>query len=363
MAEIVLKVNGLAYHGWQEVRVEKSMDQIAGSFTVRASDRYPKKPSDWKMHLGDSCSVEIADVPVIQGYIEAMPVSYSAREHHIEVNGRDVTGDLVDCSFISGGDSEFLDLSIQEIASRLCAPFGIDVVVDSSASEAVQKKTSLGVSQGDTVFEMIAKLCRIAQVLPVSYGDGKLYLTRAGSQQASGTVELGVNVLSGTLSQNDKDRFSEYIVKGQGKGEDSVADLGSIVQPKGRALDSVISRYRPLVILAEKDVDFKTARDRAEWEAHMRAGASRQYEYQVQGWLQPDGVPWEINRMVRVKDDFLGLQDGTLLISRVEFGLSSGGTTTGLTLSYPEKYDVPPPTEEDTASGISSGFDISSLID
>lgn len=357
---LVLKVGGKAYSGWQEITVEKSMDQISGSFTVKATDKYPLKPHDWEIHLGDPCTVEINDHLVITGFVEAMPISYSKDEHSIEINGRDVTGDLVDCSFVSG-KSEFIDTTMQGIVTALCKPFGIPVVVESQAAAGAAKKISVNVEPGDAVFEIISKCSRIAQVLPVSYGDGKLYLTLAGSALSNGGLELGKNVLRATSNHNDKDRFSEYWVKGSGKATDDSTETKDVVSPKGHAIDSIISRHRPLVILADKDVDHKTAKTRAEWEAHMRAGASREYEYAVQGWLQPDGTPWEINRLVRVKDAFFGL-DETLLLSSLSFSIGENGTITTMIISDPEKYLVPLPEEDDTASDISGVNDILKII-
>jgi len=55
---------------------------------------------------------------------------------------------------------------------------------------------------------------------------------------------------------------------------------------RGEASDPGTRRYRPLQIIAEQFVDDASARDRAIWEANVRAGRSRRVTVVVRGWRE-----------------------------------------------------------------------------
>ncbi|KKM77204.1 hypothetical protein LCGC14_1372370, partial [marine sediment metagenome] len=173
---------------------------------------------------------------------------------------------------------------------------------------------------------------------------GKLYLTGTGTQKAKDSLEFGINILSGNISQSNRDRFQTYIVKGQGKKTDekTIADAS---HPVAQHTDEIILRTRPIVIFAETTCDVGYCRDRAKWEAVNRAGQSRTIEYTVQGWTQSNGDVWPLNSLVQVRDSFLQI-NSTLLIASVNFTINNDqGTVTILTLMHPDAFTLPPTAE------------------
>lgn len=334
---IILRVGGQKFKGWTGVSIQKSLYNMTGAFGLAATD-----VGRLGVSMGDPCSVEMYDQTIINGYIEDMPIDYDSNNHNIQISGRDKTCDLVDCSFIESAN-QWQGQTVLAIIKALCKPFSIDVEVDSSVSAAVATKIATKKAlEGDTIFEMISNLCKVHALLPVSYGDGKLTLTRAGTAHAHDTLELGRNVKSGSLTQSNKDRFKTYIVKGQGVGYDEKT-IKEIANLSGQALDEVILRYRPIVIFPETAVNGKDdCIRRAQWEARIRAGKSRSINYEVQGWTQSNGDIWPLNSLVRVKDSFLSI-DSTLLIAEISFSVNdSSGTITNLTVVDPRAFEPEP---------------------
>lgn len=344
---IILKVGGQKFRGWTGVTVQKSLYNMTGTFGLAATDIFPGDAEKWGISMGDSCSIEIYDQTVIDGYIEDMPIDYDDKNHNIQISGRDKTCDLVDCSFVKP-TNEWKEPTVKSIILALCAPFEVEVEIDDSVSAQVATKLPgyKKANEGDVVFNIISNLCKVHAILPVSYGDGKLVLTRAGVSHTHDTLELGRNVKSGSLTQSNKDRFQTYTVKGQGVGRDAktpTETAGSF----GQALDDdVILRHRPIVIFPETPIDGRgDCIRRAEWEARVRAGKSRSINYEVQGWTQSNGDIWPLNALVRVKDSFLGI-DSTLLIAEIAFSVdNSSGTITRLTVVDPEAFDSQPFTQ------------------
>jgi len=353
VSDIILKVGGKSYTGWAGISLSMGIDQVSGVFSLSIAD----KLSQWNIRMGDECIVELAGEKLLTGYVEDMPIDYDATKHSASIMGRDKAGDLVDCSF-DGSASELRNQSVRNIISTLCEPYGISLVVDSSVTEQANFKIdeSFTIDPGEEVFGIIGRLCRMKGILPISYGDGNLTLTRAATgRRATDTLELGVNVLNGRIEQSDRERFSRYIVIGTDVGRDSLTPE-EIAGPSGEATDEVISRFRPMIINAETKMNAKVARERAHWEARLRAGRSRTIEYTLQGWTQSDGKPWPLNSLVRVKDSFLQIDD-TLLIYRVGFLLNEEGTLTRLGVTNREAFEL----IEEPVTKISSKFDIRDL--
>jgi len=340
VSDIELNVNGILYGGWKSLQVDLSMNQLAGAFGFTATDLFPGQLTDWQIKMGDKCEVLLSGTVLITGYIDQVNVGYDATSHNIQIMGRDKTSDLVDCSFVSG-TNEWKNISVESIIKRLCAPYDITVVVDDSVAADVSKKEkSFKTNEGETVSEAILRLCENKAVLPLTFGDGQLTLTRAGVTRAADTFVFGENIKVGNLNQNDMDRFSNYIVKAQSSGNDNLT-LVDYTQPIGNLEDDVINRYKPIVFLSDKSVDNAGAKNLARWEARNRAGRSRSLNYVVQGWLQSNDEPWKINQIAEVKDDFLNINK-EYLISDLSFSLTEGGSETSITLVHPDTYELKP---------------------
>jgi len=359
MSDIFLNINGNKFGGWTGATIRKSLYNMTGSFGLTATDIYPGNAQKWGIAMGDECTIEIDDQTVITGYLDEINISYDASGHNIQIGGRDKTADLIDCSFTQTA-KEWNKQTISKIITDLCSPFGITIDIDDSVSEAAAEKTpndKFKVNEGETVFDAIMRLCKTKGILPVSYCDGKLILTRAGTERTNDSLELGVNIKAGSLSQSNKDRFQTYIVRGQGIGNDD-KDLVSTNQPVAQYSDPVILRYRPLVVWPDCHCDTKYCQDRAMWEAVNRAGQSRRIDYEVQGWTQSNGVIWPLNSLVSVKDTFLEVET-TMLISDINFIVDeSTGMITRLELVHPNTFDMPPATSNtDKVEEIKTGFD------
>jgi len=364
MSEIVLRIKGKEYGGWTRVNVRKSLYQMTGSFDLETTDTFPGDLKKWDIKMGDACSVSIDKQVIITGYIEDIPISYDATNHSIGFSGRDKTGDLVDCSFTETS-KEWNNQKIITIIKALCLPFGITVDIDSSVTSKVNEKTpteQFKINEGETAFDTIFRLCKPKGILPVSYGNGKLVLTGTGTQKTKDILEFGKNILAGSITQSDKERYAEYIVKGQ--GEKTIFNTNAdAAQPKGIYQDNLILETRPwrkIVIWPDSSCTAGFCKDMAKWEGQNRAGKSRSIDYQVQGWTQSDGKVWPLNSLVKVKDSFLGIDGTVWLIASVNFTIGEGeGTITNLNLVSPDTFKLPPvnPTKE-----MSSIFDSLKLI-
>lgn len=334
MIDVTLQVGGSNYRGWKSIEVSIGMEQIAGSFRLTASDRWHGQDEAWPILPGEKCRVLIGSTPVITGYVDESNPEYDARSHGLNVSGRDATGDLVDCSAIYKS-GQWTGATLLKIASDLCGPFGIPVKAEGSVGKPFAK---FALQDCETVFEALERAARQRGILLLSDGNGSLILTRAGSAKIGTALVKGVNIerASGTFSH--KERFSQYIVKGQAPGGDSFSDPKHHAQLKASAADAQVKRYRPLIVYAEQG-DGTTYADRAVWERNVRAGRAARLQITVTGWEHTPGNIWLPNRMVSVQDDYIGV-DMELIIARCTYLLDEGGSRTNLELCLREAFDL-----------------------
>lgn len=316
--ELILKTNKIAYSVFESVHIRKSMLDMCGAFVVSTDNFFQGGSSSREIKMGRGVKVEINGYPIIDGWIDEMPIDFGQRYDHLEISGRDNTCDLVDCPW-DETPNEWKNQTVKNLIKTFCNKFNITVITDDSASAEVETKIeSFKANEGVPISELISELCRDIGILPISKGDGYLTLTEATTTEYStDAIIVSGNAEGGRLVQSNKDRFSSYKVKGYGIGTDNKA-LADFVNCLGEFSDSIISRDRPFVNFAENATTSAICKKKAIWEARVRAGLSRAIIYNVDSWTQSDDKPWQINKLVKVQDDFTGIDD-TMLIAMIDY--------------------------------------------
>jgi prophage tail gpP-like protein len=338
MPNVTLKINGKSFSGWESIRIERSIETLSGSFSLGVTDRWPGLSQKWEINGGDRCTVLIDNTVVITGFVDEDEPELDADSHDISVNGRDNTCDLVDCSAIHN-PSQWIGQSLESIVRDLIAPFGIKLIVKAPTGEAFKK---FSLEQGETVFEAISRLCRLRAVLAYSDGLGNLIITTAGTSPSAVALIEGKNIKSSKGTFSVKERFSEVHVKSQTQGSDD--NPPSVTSGwKGAAYDKEVTRYRPLLIVAENQANAAQCQERAEWEVATRSGKGNRVVIKVQGWRQGPKTTdplWQVNSLVFVQSS-AAKANGQYLISSVVFTLDEdGGTVTELTLVKPGAFKL-----------------------
>jgi prophage tail gpP-like protein len=337
-------VNGQSYGGWKEASVTRTIEALAGSFEVVVSEKWPGEPTRREINPGDACEVTLDGEVVLSGFVDDVNGQYAPGSdggdgaHEVAIAGRDATGDLVDCSHV-GPPNEWTGQRIDAITRAICTPFGIPVTVADGTDIGAPLARKFTIQQGETAYEAIERMARTRAVLAVSDGRGGLVLTRAGTSKATTALVLGENILSASGLSSLRERFRDYTVKGQLAGTDAVHGTQAS-GPAGVALDPIVQRYRPLVVVAEEQADIATCRTRAQWEANVRAGRGRRATYRVQGWKHKGGL-WRPNELVNVLDPLLGIAMEMLVVT-VRHAIASSGSTTEIEVVRPEAYALVP---------------------
>jgi len=329
---------GRAFHGWKAVSVKETLNSIANSFTLTLHDNFTPRGNQWPIKPGTSVRINIGETNVITGRVDQLSANFNNNARNYQVSGRSNAGDLIDSSVT--GNMEYANVSVDELATKLVSPFGIQVFKSVQDSE-IKTFDKFGIKMGESVFEAIDRAARLSGLLWVSTRGGNIRLTKAGSFRGVSAIGQDFNMVSGSIEIDNSDRFSEYIVRGQTNANDNFS--GALAsQPEGVATDAGISRFRPTIITAEGNVDQEIATQRAGWESSIRIARSQKVNVSLQGWRQEDGSLWGANQIHRVKSAFLGIDRDLLAESVERVQDQGGGTTTNISFVRVDSYQSKP---------------------
>lgn len=336
---VELLIDGKLYGGWIEASVTRAMDAASGAFNLVVSDRWEAKQEPWAIEPGDKCEVRVDGETVVAGYVDIVRPSFSPEDHSIQVQGRDKSSDMIDCSAVHTPD-EWKGISLLQLAENLSKPFGISIKSETDIGAPIDL---VKLQHGETALDALNRHARMRKVLVMSDGKGGVLLTRTGAKQAAVPLIQGQNVIAASGTLDWSERFSQYTVKGQaGFKQETSGEVEA--HASATVKDEYVDRYRPFLMIADTDTSNSTAKERATWEANTRLGRSAQGQITVQGWRQaPDGALWEPNMLVKVSCPWLSL-DGEMLIRQVTFNKDDrGGTTTRIDVVSPLAYEPEPP--------------------
>ena len=356
--EVTVLVNGSDLSGWQSVRVTRGMERCPNDFEVTATEVYPGQVDEIVMRPGDPCVVKIGKDRVLTGYVNRYTGSITKDAHQISISGRGMCQDLVDCAATWPGQ-QIRAASVLAVAQQLGKPFGITASGATGPSVGQGGATIipyLALMLGETAWEVIERLCRIAGLLAFEQPDGSLLLTsNPGDMQqliekgnagtlltASSGLTEGVNVLEATLALADDERFQTY--QAFRFALDQYTDLGNSGNLIGTATDPGARAGRLKIIIAEmaNSLGEPNALARAAWEAARRWGRGRQLRVKTDSWRDSSGALYQPNSIIDIDIPSLKLTGTDWMISEVTYSRGAGGTTCDLLMMPPQAFAVQP---------------------
>jgi prophage tail gpP-like protein len=345
---LYLDIAGRRFDGWLRVRIERSIDSSTIQWGIGATRSWPGMEDQWWVEPGDRVEVRIYDHVICTGHIDVIRATYDGTQHHIELSGRGLVADLVDCSYI-GPPWQWKDTDPEEILRAVAQQHEIEVAIDGDLGEPID----FVIQQGEACWDAIERICRLRQMLAYEEPDGTLRITRGSEEFLETKLVQGENIYSATGTLDDRDRFSVYIVKGQQTADDDVSPEQA-AESMGEIEDPSIRRYRPLLLVQSANTDNGDALDRAKWEMQQRWGKARTAEITLAGWVQDNGELWPINRLIEVEDVWMGLQR-QLAITSLTMDVNQTGLRTVLTLQPPEALTPEKPDADKEPSAKSKG--------
>ena len=354
---VTLRTDGRLFTGWTSVSVTRSIESVAGYFELGVN--VPPGTDLSGLAPGKAFTLEIDRQIVCTGYIDSRRRQMTADSMKITVTGRDKTADLIDCAAVYRG-GQWKKRTLEQIARDLCAPYGVTVRWELSDKESAASFPSFTLDHSETVYEALVRASRARGVLMTSNAAGELVFSRAAST-ATDELVLGENLLTLDFEEDFRDRFSEYTVKGYARAngaEGDDIDAKSIVSRKGTATDSDVTRYRPIIIIADSKITAKDAQARALREQRRRLAKSITFEAEIDGWTRRDGQLWMPNLLVTIDASKYAIKTTELLVSKVNLILNDqDGLKTRVSLAPREGFLVPVESDRKSRGDGNGGVD------
>lgn len=334
---VSVRFDGQVFETWHSVDLSESVDDMCAR--VRLSVSLPGTGSGLGLTPNTVMTVWAGDELLATVRSDSRSRSVSATSHDIRIEGRSLGRELVDCQY----SATYSGLKLGEIAKRLCALFKVPLQVVGE-TQAVPEFAM----QCEQPANALLNAARSANKLLYPTPDGGVVLTAPTSAGAVATLTYGQEIKSYQLVDEDKLRFSEYVVK----SFDYAADAAR----KGSIKDEGINYFRPMHIVGDKasQSDGGCGR-RAELERNRRQARAHRVEIEVPGWhyLDLDGEPkvWRVNTQVRVVIAPEGLDDVLLVGDRTLRFDARNGRSTQLVLMSREAFVGEPKVAKKRASG------------
>ena len=307
-AQVVsVRVGGRQLVGWRDSTITRSIERLAGTFSVPVS---LVPGSEWPCQRHDLVEVLLGSTVVATGYALVADPFYSRDDCGFIISGADRTADLVHCSALHQG-GQWRKASLSRIAQDLCSPFGIPVKVETDLGELFE---SYAIWFGETVLECLSRAARMRGVLVTRDEEGHVVLTRAGNRRAKTAIRRGANVIRMSPLGSEEHCHSEYMAYAQGAIGHSFSDARQI---KAMAKDEAVPRYRPLIVPVYGHQTLADLQRLVDHTARVRRGNAWGYKYTVEGWLDGEDSPWPLNARVVVQDDLARVDGDGWIISSV----------------------------------------------
>lgn len=336
----VLTINGRELPYWSSVRLNSSIDSLADTISIsyKVHSQTPKGDANPLTFDGDELAeVHLDGELLMTGYLDCVEASSSTGGDVVEISGYSRTADLVACPVLA--TKTYKDQTIEAICKDLCKPFGIDVVVDESATEPAKTKlVRFKAEFAENVADALGRVCRYAGLLLFSSPDGGLQLSRAGSTVIKTELRHGQNIEEVRVTRDARDRHSDYYVASDGVSGIDPDDADKDDGRYAHAVDPGVGRYRPTILSTEQDVKTQSQRKtQAEWERNRRAAMSLHVSCKWTSWKHSEGV-WRPNTRVRFTYSKMRI-DREMLVSSVSLARESDGSAVQLELDHPSSFE------------------------
>ena len=343
---IFLEVEGELYGNFTSASVTRRLDALSGTFNFQIVSKFG---NPLPIKVGDDVNVIVNNETILTGTVEVLAVSYNANQHIINITGRDLTGDLIDSSLDSLGDT--LPTTLKEIIELVLDQLNIGIsVIDQANTEPFnQAEDVVAPEPAQNAFDFIEQYARKRQVLLTTNGDSDILITRSTGTEINSPLR---NILNGS-SNNIKSADVTYDTTGRfniykfasalnpiALNNTSDTSISNIVDQKGQVVDDEVAVGRQLVLISENPFSDSENDLRAEWEKNIKKSKGIVYNATLQGFLNDLNETWKVNNIISIVDDFAGI-NSRMLINSVTFSFDlNNGSQTRLGLVDPDSYNL-----------------------
>lgn len=325
---VSLSISGVSHADWLSYEIDSDLLTPADAWSMRLGGG---KPLPDVIQPGADAVIRVGSDTVMVGVVDEVIEQLDKHNHSISLSGRDMAGQLLDCSAPVFNE---LQVSLSRIVKAICDPLKItNRRIDAAATQTRHKVST---TPGQTAWEVLQNAAEANGLWPWFDPSGQLILGRPDvPKDAAATLTLSRdnpaqnNVLSATFTRSLQDVYSEVRVLGQAAGTEGARGMHGVW---GKATANNPPRARLKISTDYESDNPKIAEARAKKELADGLLKSRCVSCTVRGHRTDAGLLWTPGMRVSLKLDALGVSGVWLLMSRKLRGGRDSGTLTDLTL-------------------------------
>jgi prophage tail gpP-like protein len=355
--EVRVVIEGKELTGWEGVTIDMAVDHVADAFSITAPWDPDRKELQDAFRGYNHVEIWIDEKKYLTGRIDKADPDLESSDRKINIQGRSLTGILVDCSH--DGEAVYNNLALSTLCRQVCKPFGLKVRADNDTAPILECRPEYGQKAADFLNSVAAPRNIL---LNCSYL-GELVLTWSNAlitkAPCARLIEGEWPVESVGGSRDWTKLYSIYQVATQFAGVPDVIDtardknvqiyrplfmsgMDAVQSPEDQAaLDTLESEFAEAK--GETAAQTKSKMMKARTAARLRAQAIAEacpISVKVTGWRRPDGQRWAERQIVTLKaPSAMVYEEIPFLISGARFSLDvSGGRSVTLNLVLPETF-------------------------
>lgn len=334
----VISSKSMEIGGFSQCTLSKSIESIAGYFSFSFKDKRILGARPLDIPFGDEViEIRIGRETRLKAFLEVVTPSKGSDGRVIRLGGREVTCDLVDCTL---DRVRTLTGSLQVVLREITKPF--ELIEYQAISDAAQNKVTTRTNPGEKYWEQIERLSRKAGALLWTNGDGRINIGTTKGERVDLVLDERVIADGASATYSSADIFSRYIVRGDSETDQEMQGWGTEAKSSYTHASDFIRRPRPLCIKGENKQTASATRQRAIWESNIRLARGIKATLPLRG-LSEDALRLiDINRIIRVKDDALGLDREMLITSYTITADTEEGLTALIEVTVPGAYELQP---------------------
>jgi prophage tail gpP-like protein len=331
-----LTVGGIEFTDWTALTVVDDRTQAYPFFSFECTEKseMPSRTIQSRQIVpGDQCSVSLAGIQVLEGYVLERQVGYEGRQHTVLISGTAKTYNLAVSSIKPNTNGNYDGKTLKEITQSVIAPHQVMAKFFGDIPDMKFEHSQF--HPGETVYQFLERHAKMRNVRMGSTAKGELLMVGPHDPMPSGELIEGKNILRAQCVVRDTHLYQRLATIGQQRGHNSAwgddANKGS-AEVDGKGKRPVYS-YHPADTPTSNDKELKW---RAETQKRFTDGSEIQANITVQGWVQGNGSLWEADKYYSVTSPMLILEGESLGCKKITYDQREGaGTTTTLEMVSP----------------------------
>ena len=333
--KISLQISGKRIENFLSYRVNSNLFEVADSFSLSLANPHIT------IAEGARCKLYVNDRLELNGIADRISERYDKSTRSLTVDGRDLTGLLVDsyAEDFTGKKNE----SLKALTRRLLAPIPFinrsAIIFGKGSKDRAVPLTKTEdfefteTSPAETVFEKLKQYALARGMLFFSLPNGTLVF---GEPLTSGRAKFLLmcrkngadnNIIEAERVRDISQRYSKVTVTGQRQGTDALTP--EAINVSAGVVDRTFPFYKPFVAGTEHDGQSPKQYAGSLLERQQFEGFSLRYK--TYGHSQ-NGKNFQVNSVCHVSDEIYGIEEDFLIYART-FEMSKQGVFTNLRLS------------------------------